>query len=139
MKPTPGEKSLKSSWNTLPAFLLNLFVTVPLYLVVLLPSTLIWNVLAQPYRMLTKPDKKKFIKQEQEFDKKINDKFSGVQEIVDLESREFDLVFFGATGYTGRLASLYLAKNYGNKIKWAIAGRSQAKLQKIKDELVKID
>lgn len=30
---------------------------------------------------------------------------------------------FGATGFTGKLAAIYIAKNYPN-LKWAIAGRS---------------
>lgn len=53
-------------------------------------------------------------------------------------SREFDLVVFGATGFTGAKIVDYLAsldedelttKNYS----WAIAGRSQTKLQAIAD------
>ena len=42
-------------------------------------------------------------------------------------SRDFDLVLFGATGFTGRLVADYLA-NAADKPRWAIAGRSQAKL-----------
>ena len=40
-------------------------------------------------------------------------------------AREYDLVLFGATGFTGRLAALYIAKTYGlsrGGFKWAIAG-----------------
>jgi len=42
-------------------------------------------------------------------------------------SRMFDLIVWGATGYTGRLVSKYLALTYP-ELNWAIAGRSQAKL-----------
>ena len=44
-------------------------------------------------------------------------------------SREFDLIVFGATGYTGEHVARYLngAKDWPN-LRWAIAGRSKAKL-----------
>lgn len=47
--------------------------------------------------------------------------------------REFDLVIYGATGFTGGLAVNYVAKQYqGNKsIKWCVAGRSRDKLEKL--------
>ena len=48
------------------------------------------------------------------------------------EEREFDLILFGATGFTGGFAAEYLAKNYGTTIKWAIAGRNERKLGAVK-------
>ena len=42
-------------------------------------------------------------------------------------TRDFDLVLFGATGFTGRLVANYIA-SAADKPRWAIAGRSQAKL-----------
>jgi len=54
-------------------------------------------------------------------------------------ARNFDIILFGATGFTGRLAALYLAKTYGSSIRWAIAGRRKAALETIRSELVKID
>lgn len=47
---------------------------------------------------------------------------------------QYELVIYGATGFTGRLAALYLAKQYESTINWAIAGRSQAKLDAIRVE-----
>lgn len=48
-------------------------------------------------------------------------------------SRKYDLVLVGATGFTGQLCGQYLAKRYGlSQVKWAIAGRSKAKLEEIK-------
>ena len=54
-------------------------------------------------------------------------------------AREFEIVVWGATGFTGRLVAEYLCANYGiNKsLKWAIAGRNAKKLKEIKDWLVK--
>ncbi len=48
--------------------------------------------------------------------------------------REFDIVVYGATGFTGALVAEYLHKAYGD-INWAIAGRSQTKLDAIKKAL----
>lgn len=49
-------------------------------------------------------------------------------------SKKFDIVIFGATGFTGRLAAQYVAKQYGNTIKWAIAGRAPNKLEAIRSD-----
>jgi short subunit dehydrogenase-like uncharacterized protein len=51
--------------------------------------------------------------------------------------REFDLVVFGATGFTGRLVAEYLVGRDGvdrDRI-WAIAGRSRAKLEAVRDQI----
>src|SRR5687767_4418087 len=50
---------------------------------------------------------------------------------------EFDLIVYGATGYTGRLVAEHLAQRYGvgGEVKWAMAGRSQAKLEQVRDEI----
>ena len=47
--------------------------------------------------------------------------------------RPYDIVVYGATGYTGRLVAEYLAHHYrGNGPKWAMAGRSAAKLAEVR-------
>ena len=45
--------------------------------------------------------------------------------------REFDIVLWGATGFTGRLAAEKLAASIGSRgdLRWAIGGRNQAKLE----------
>jgi short subunit dehydrogenase-like uncharacterized protein len=45
-------------------------------------------------------------------------------------SAEFDIIVYGATGFTGRLVAEYLAAQ-GHK-GWAMAGRSQAKLEEVR-------
>jgi short subunit dehydrogenase-like uncharacterized protein len=55
-------------------------------------------------------------------------------------SKEFDIVIHGATGFTGRLVAEYMAKRYPNGsnaegIRWAMGGRSLAKLQAVRDEI----
>jgi len=50
--------------------------------------------------------------------------------------REFDIIVYGATGYTGRLVAEYLANHYGSRKdgpKWAMAGRSLTKLEDVRD------
>ena len=48
--------------------------------------------------------------------------------------RQYDVVVYGATGYTGRLVAEYLTSHYGqNGPKWAMAGRSAAKLAQVRD------
>jgi short subunit dehydrogenase-like uncharacterized protein len=54
-------------------------------------------------------------------------------------SRDFDIVLFGATGFTGGLTAEYLARNAPAHLRWAIAGRSEAKLAAVRDRLAAID
>ena len=53
------------------------------------------------------------------------------------KSREFDVVVYGATGFTGRLVAEYLNERYGvgGDVKWAMAGRSAEKLAAVRDEM----
>jgi short subunit dehydrogenase-like uncharacterized protein len=53
--------------------------------------------------------------------------------------RDFDLVVFGATGFTGALTAEYLARNRPEGLRWALAGRNLAKLEKARDHLATID
>ena len=57
------------------------------------------------------------------------------------KSRAYDVVVWGATGFTGRLVAEYLAEHYGvgKSVKWAIAGRSGEKLAQVRDGLAAID
>ena len=69
----------------------------------------------------------------------IGEKFPSLDEIKPKTERKYDIVLLGCTGFTGRLAAIYIAKTYriNQSVKWAIAGRSQAKLSKLKNELNK--
>lgn len=50
--------------------------------------------------------------------------------------KQFDVVVYGASGYTGQLVCEYLRDNYPHsELKWAIAGRNEAKLNDIKNAL----
>jgi len=51
-------------------------------------------------------------------------------------NRDFDVVIYGATGFTGRLVAEYLQAEYGGSgLKWAMAGRSADKLAAVRDEM----
>ena len=50
-------------------------------------------------------------------------------------NKDFDLIVFGATGFTGRLVAEYLSTSYGvgGAVNWAMAGRNAAKLAAVRD------
>jgi len=54
-------------------------------------------------------------------------------------TRPYQIVVWGATGFTGKLVCEHLAKNYQSKVRWALAGRDKAKLSKVRADLVKIN
>ena len=41
--------------------------------------------------------------------------------------RKYDIVVFGATGFTGQLTAQYLALHGGDTLKWALAGRNPSR------------
>ena len=52
-------------------------------------------------------------------------------------SSKFDIVVYGATGFTGQLVAEYLAAHYrgDRQLKWAMAGRSMDKLKSVRDAI----
>ena len=48
--------------------------------------------------------------------------------------KEYQIILYGATGFTGKLCAEYLKNNY-SEIKWAIAGRDKEKLENLKESL----
>jgi short subunit dehydrogenase-like uncharacterized protein len=53
--------------------------------------------------------------------------------------RDYDIVLFGATGFTGGLTAEYLARHAGDKLRWALAGRSEDKLKLVRARLAGIN
>lgn len=116
-------------------FLGCVLVVIPLWLVVLLPLTLlhqggVW--------LLGKLSGKK------PKSNAVPAKASEVRDrsrVVPEKDRAFDLVVFGATGFTGKMAARYLAKTYGHgkAVRWAIAGRRRSALEEVRAELAIID
>lgn len=55
-----------------------------------------------------------------------------------MSTREFDIIVYGATGYTGRLVAEHFVREYGDTNdgpKWAMAGRSEDKLTAVREEI----
>lgn len=53
-----------------------------------------------------------------------------------MKKRKFDVVIWGASGFTGQLVTEYLTDTcgVGGKLRWAIAGRSREKLEHVRDQ-----
>ena len=49
--------------------------------------------------------------------------------------RKYDVVLFGATGFVGRLIARYLVRNAPKEVRIALAGRSQAKLLSVRNQI----
>jgi short subunit dehydrogenase-like uncharacterized protein len=54
-----------------------------------------------------------------------------------MSDKSFDVVIYGATGFTGKLVVEYMQEKYGNdeSVSWAIAGRSKEKLIAVSEDL----
>ncbi|PSO14826.1 saccharopine dehydrogenase NADP-binding domain-containing protein [Bradyrhizobium sp. MOS003] len=54
-----------------------------------------------------------------------------------MSSAKFDIVVYGATGFTGQLVAEYLTRQYKSDktLKWAMAGRSLGKLKSVRDAI----
>ncbi|MDI2075672.1 saccharopine dehydrogenase NADP-binding domain-containing protein [Bradyrhizobium sp. Mp27] len=54
-----------------------------------------------------------------------------------MSSAKFDIVVYGATGFTGQLVAEYLTQHYkgDHTLKWAMAGRSLGKLKSVRDAI----
>ncbi|EID52940.1 saccharopine dehydrogenase family protein [Saccharomonospora xinjiangensis] len=56
-----------------------------------------------------------------------------------MAEREYDLVLFGGTGFTGGLTAEYLAAHATLGCRWALAGRDPAKLERLRQRLARIN
>ena len=53
-----------------------------------------------------------------------------------MHERNFEIILFGATGFTGRIVANYLSSVASeNNFRWAIAGRSSSKLKQLQNSL----
>lgn len=59
------------------------------------------------------------------------------QQAQQAAARSFDVVVFGAGGFTGRLVCEHLARDYGANrgVRWAMAGRDRSKLEAVRAKL----
>ncbi|GAB5363285.1 hypothetical protein AAMO2058_000870400 [Amorphochlora amoebiformis] len=125
---------LMDGWSPLPTFLLVTFFVFPLWLFVVVPVLIIYQACLKVASLCSKPKRGK-------------DPFQGIEtapaseaEIPDKKSRDYDFILMGATGFTGKLAAEYIISTYGTgKYKWAVAGRSRGKLEKLVKHLKSIN
>ena len=53
-----------------------------------------------------------------------------------MTDKTFDIVVYGATSFVGQIMTRYMQAQFGDgSIRWAIAGRSQDKLQKLSETI----
>jgi len=53
-----------------------------------------------------------------------------------MSNTQFDVIIYGASGFTGRLVAEYLNHQYGgSNLRWAMAGRSLEKLEAVRSEM----
>lgn len=55
------------------------------------------------------------------------------------DSREYDIVLFGASGYTGVYTAEHIVEHLPTNLKWAVAGRSHQKLSNLINDLKKLN
>ena len=122
-KKLPGSSYL----TAIPTCLLHVCVGLPVLVGVLFPIAVVCTVVNKGLNLFTPPNPDTTLPLGEPKDKK--------PKLTSKDPREFQLIVFGATGFTGKLAAMYLAKTYGTKFKWAIAGRSQAKLEAVRKDL----
>jgi len=53
--------------------------------------------------------------------------------------RDYDIVLFGATGFTGALTAEYLAKHAPAGLRWAVAGRNAEKLKLVRARIADVN
>ena len=49
--------------------------------------------------------------------------------------REFEVILWGATGFTGQLVAKHLASHYADDLRWALAGRNLDKLKQVRADI----
>ncbi len=110
------------------SFLITCFILVPIFLCFLLPCAIVCVIFQQIINLFTSPDK--------DTTKPLGEP-SDTKYLTAKDKREFDLVVFGATGFTGKMVAAHIAKTYGvgKTVKWAIAGRSKGKLDAVAKDL----
>jgi short subunit dehydrogenase-like uncharacterized protein len=52
-----------------------------------------------------------------------------------MPERQYDIVLFGATGFTGALTAEYLAATAPSDTRWALAGRNRSKLEEVRTRI----
>lgn len=55
------------------------------------------------------------------------------------KERPYELILYGATGYTGKLCAEHIVEKLPTDLKWAVAGRDRTKLAALVEKLRRIN
>eukprot|EP00560_Eucampia_antarctica_P006896 CAMPEP_0197823818 /NCGR_PEP_ID=MMETSP1437-20131217/1128_1 /TAXON_ID=49252 ORGANISM="Eucampia antarctica, Strain CCMP1452" /NCGR_SAMPLE_ID=MMETSP1437 /ASSEMBLY_ACC=CAM_ASM_001096 /LENGTH=503 /DNA_ID=CAMNT_0043423171 /DNA_START=357 /DNA_END=1868 /DNA_ORIENTATION=+ len=118
-------------------------IGVPIWAVTVLPLTIAWQLVETIRGRGRESETTRAARKTLEEAAK-DDFVVSKDEFIDPKERSYDLILIGATGFTGRLAMRHLIQYYHDstkegskeKVRWAIAGRSKDKLEKIKKEVI---
>jgi hypothetical protein len=125
----PGSKLSKA----VPSALLSVGVVLPVWITALVPMAIADFILGAMKRLVIPVPTKEKLSYYHDLPN-VTTRPAGA--LNSKSPRELDLIVYGATGFTGKLLTRYLAKTYkGTSLKWAIAGRSQARLEEVRDSL----
>jgi hypothetical protein len=97
--------------------------TILLYLSLLRHSALLSTTVGLPPRLI------------KSLDQTLSVNISTLPMALPHSARKYDLVVFGASGYTGKLTAEEVPVRTPSNLKWAIAGRSSHKLELIASDL----
>jgi hypothetical protein len=119
--------------NSILIFFVSTIVGIPLFITTLFPVILFTNI----YKKVFGKKKSGQVEDQKDIETTIvaEPSLSLGSIKAEISEREYDLVLYGATGFTGKLCAEYLTKTYGigennysslsgkKNFKWAIAGR----------------
>lgn len=125
---------MSSLATSVPLFVVFVIVAIPLWLVILLPLTIVWQGATFVGRKVFGSGRKSSSTAPPENSQDLISQIK--KKATDSTDRIYDVVVFGTTGFTGKMAAIYLAKRYsGTNVRWAIAGRRADALRSIRTEL----
>ena len=145
----PVADGKRRALNSTVEFLITAMVGVPLFLTVVLPLSAVFQVGKKvlPVAVGSSSSSEESVPLVTDANANAKDvleveadSFPPISELTPLAERKYDAVLLGATGFTGGIAAKYMAQRYGcgKELKWAIAGRSQKKLDAIRQEIVNL-
>jgi hypothetical protein len=95
-------------------FLLTLGVGIPIWISILLPMTMVYQLGKSVVDLPNKRRNKIMIDDTAPTSK--SDSYKIPDDFTPIKDRKYDLVLFGATGFTGKLAAIYLCQQYGGRV-----------------------
>jgi hypothetical protein len=107
-----GKNIPKASTST---FLLTLGLGIPVWISFLLPMTMIYQLGKSVLNPNTKKKDTTCIDDYSADPNKACRDYQIPRDFIPLEMRKYDLILFGATGFTGKLAAVYLCQQYGGR------------------------